>query len=97
MPDDQFSQDEVEAFARKLDEWGGSLPERERSLLYALLAKTEESEVEGFGRRSFPDSTFSGGASLPKIDTLANDALRPLAGVKEPWVLRAYDEWYPPT
>ncbi|MDZ7679426.1 MAG: hypothetical protein U5K29_12860 [Acidimicrobiales bacterium] len=96
MSDDQFTQEEVETFARKLDEWGGSLPERERSLLYALLAKTEESEVEGFGSTSFPETMFSGGGgSLPKLDSLATDALRPMAQQKDPWVLRAYDEWYP--
>ncbi len=98
MSESPFTQDEVEAFASKLDDWGGTLPERERALLHALLAEAkgfaeaeEESEVSGFNfTYSIADTT-----SLPTLDKLAGSALRPVLKLENSWQLRAYDRWDP--
>jgi hypothetical protein len=94
MSENNFTQDEVDAFASKLDEWGGTLPERERALLHALLAEAEsqargDDDVSGFG------FDLSSTQSLPTLDTLAGSALRPVVEMEESWKLRAYDRWDP--
>jgi len=92
---EQFSSEEIREFADKLDDWGASLPHKERSMLQVLLVAAEEAgsedEVSGF---SFDVSKMPSPASLPKIDVTAMRVLGPLTSGK-PWVLSAYDEWYP--
>lgn len=103
MSEERFTQDEVDAFSAKLDEWGGTLPERERTLLHALLveaenyANAEEADVAGFGfgiadtqKLDVPDFM-----KLPTLDKLAGSALRPVVEMENSWKLRAYDRWNP--
>lgn len=94
MSESPFTQEEIDAFAAKLDEWGGTLPERERALLHALLAEAdsaaEAEEVSGFNFTFTTDTT-----SLPTLDKLAGSALRPVVEMEDSWKLRAYDRWDP--
>jgi hypothetical protein len=97
MSENDFTQDEIEAFAAKLDDWGGTLPGRERALLHTLLAEADgyaraeeaEAEVAGFG------FDLSNTGSLPTLDKLAGSALRPVVEMQNSWKLRAYDRWDP--
>ena len=104
MSESQFTQEELDEFTAKLDDWGGTLPDRERRLLHALLAEasefaeSQESEVAGFGfdfagPAKMP-STGTGG-ELPTLDVLAGAALRPVLQLQDPVRLRAYDRWDP--
>jgi hypothetical protein len=91
VSEEQFTQAEVDAFASKLDEWGGTLPDRERRMLHALLAEAQTAEVEGFNFGSFQTM----GTQPPTLDKLAGSALRPIVQMENPWQLRAYDRWDP--
>ena len=97
MSESPFSQEEIDTFAAKLDDWGGTLPERERALLHALLAEAqgfaeaeEAAEVSGFNFTFSADTT-----TLPTLNTLAGSALRPVLRMENSWQLRAYDRWDP--
>jgi len=95
MSEQPFTQDEIDAFAAKLDDWGGTLPERERALLHALLAEAQgaaEAEVSGFG---FDFRTIDSTTRLPTLDKLAGSALQPVLNMDQSWKLRAYDRWDP--
>ena len=95
MSEENYSQEELNAFSEKLDRWGGTLPTRERALLQALVAEAsqfaeghEEDEVQGFG--------FNLEASqIPTLESLAGSALQPIIQMPNSWQLRAFDRWDP--
>ncbi len=95
MSEENYSQEELNAFSEKLDRWGGTLPTRERALLHALVAEAsqsveggEESEVQGFGFNIEP-------TQMPTLESLAGSALRPIIQMPNSWKLRAFDRWDP--
>lgn len=83
----RITEQEIEGFAAKLEEWGEQLPEEEKRLLRLMLsgamATAEASgDVEGFNLAMFSPRTFS-------VATM--DVLRPLA---QPYDGRvAYPDW----
>lgn len=94
MADEQFTEEEVGAFAQKLDKWGSTLHDRERRMLHAILSEanefvTEAPEVSGFSF-GIADTT-----NIPTLDTLATGALQPVIRLQDPWRLRAFDRWDP--
>jgi hypothetical protein len=63
MSEENYSQEELNAFSEKLDRWGGTLPTRERALLHALVAEAsafaeggEDSKVRRLQHRRHPDT-----------------------------------------
>ena len=57
---DEITPDDVQAVVSKLEEWGNSLPEKERVVLNSILSNVgEESEVEGFMMPGSPGSAPS--------------------------------------
>jgi hypothetical protein len=49
--EEPFTEAEVTAFARKLDEWGSQLPPEEQALLHVILGRAEgtsEDDVQAF-------------------------------------------------
>lgn len=90
---ENYTEAEIDAFAGKLHDWGGTLSDRERTLLRALLLQAEStSEVEGFAV-GFPN--FQVPSKLPPLKDSAFRLLSPIS-VTPKWNLAAYvDRWDP--
>ncbi|MFA5566805.1 MAG: hypothetical protein WC184_12200 [Acidimicrobiia bacterium] len=90
---ENFTEAEIDAFAGKLHDWGGTLSDRERTLLRAVLLQAESSaEVEGFGT-GLPNIEV--GPKLPSLKDSTFKILSPIT-VTPKWNLAAYvDRWDP--
>ncbi len=76
-----LSKEDIDSFARKLEEWGNSLPPKEKALLGLLVARAqnaEEMDVQGY--------------ALPSVAGGVASAFQPVSGGGG-WV-DVPSEWY---